>query len=126
MLAAFAHAPELTSHIILHSNRIGIHVANLVIDLEQDLLALIEGHITTFDQTSAVSDDGVLRIHLRSLKSGEAHPETFMPVLCKKDCDNSVDRDQVKLKIADDLVGLSLGPSHVVIWNWSTGDVLAV
>lgn len=119
--------PRIT---VIEQARIGVKVAGLAIDPAQDLLAFVEFAEHPRLQDTIVSADGVIRIHLRSLRNGEPHPLTSTPLISRENCRLDSLEVQLNFQVADDVIGLSLASfgqeSRILVWKWTTGSLLVV
>ncbi|KAG1745446.1 uncharacterized protein EDB91DRAFT_1328202 [Suillus paluster] len=107
----YRNIEEKTWHVALD-----IHVRDFTMDPAQDLLVLIE-HSTL-----------LIRIHLRSLTTGDRHRSAPQPAILVHDFDVRNTHSEHTLKVCGNLLGtlfMSPGaPSQLTIWDWTTGRVI--
>lgn len=106
---------------------LGANTRDFAIDPEQNLLVLLEARIPQYDQ-------GVYKLHLRSMLTGEPHSDTSpgQHILAYRH-HTSLDRGApVSFEICGRLLfamfpsrSLYL-PSRLIIWNWNAGTELLV
>lgn len=116
---------------IVHSpDKIGVQVAKLMINPTQDLLALIEqpqlASALRPGRRMVTSSEGELIIHLLSLQTGEPHSLAQNPVLFNVGCEKNQSTGEVRMMIADDVLGISLDLEQFLVWNWRSGELLVV
>ncbi|KAG2154684.1 hypothetical protein DEU56DRAFT_769753 [Suillus clintonianus] len=104
-----------------------IHVRDFTMDPAQDLLVLIEQPPTVLLNPSATTRS--IRIHLRSLTTGDSHRLAPRPAILVHDLDVRNARATYTLQVCGNLLGvLFMSPEdadpELTIWNWTTGKVI--
>lgn len=106
-----------------------IHVRDFTMDPAQDLLVLIE-EPTSFPNTNTNVTTRSIRIHLRSLTTGDRHRLAPQPAILVHDFDAQNVQAAYTLQVCDNLLGILLthtelgADPELTIWDWTTGKVI--
>ncbi|OJA16126.1 hypothetical protein AZE42_00062 [Rhizopogon vesiculosus] len=103
-----------------------VHVRDFTMDPAQDLLVLVE-QPTLFPNANEIERQ--IRIHLRSLTTGDNHRLAPKPATLVHDFDVRGARPTYTLQVCGNLLGvyfMSHGPPtpELTVWNWTTGEVI--
>lgn len=98
---------------------LGINFSYATADPDSDLLILFE----------SLFDHNIVKVHLRSARSGEVHPAALDPVLV-----STIQSSGARVNIDSQIIGKVLvmvvraidGDTHLVIWDWTSGTQLTV
>ncbi|THG94950.1 hypothetical protein EW026_g6612 [Hermanssonia centrifuga] len=96
---------------------IGVMIRDFGMDPSQDLLAVIENP----------SGNGIHRVHLRTLSSGQPHPKACNPAVISHAPDG--ENFSFAIQIADEYLAILFiasgedSRSELIVWNWRTGNV---
>lgn len=105
-----------------------IHVRDFTMDPAQDLLVLIE-EPASLPNTGNVTTRSI-RVHLRSLITGDRHRLAPQPAILVHDLDAQNVRVAYTLQVCDNLLGILLthpeldADPEITIWDWTTGQVI--
>ncbi|KAG8795287.1 hypothetical protein FRC12_016301 [Ceratobasidium sp. 428] len=110
-----------------HLSDLGVDAQEFKIDLDLDLLVLLEVDTSPMDPDT----DLVRRFHVRSLRTGLAHPLAEIPVIVSTDKFSSVSASS-SFQIVGKYIALlcsthsllSPDPPRISVWDWTTGNLV--
>lgn len=99
---------------------LGVEFVYAIADLESDLLALFE----------SLSDDNLVKVHLRSARSGRVHSAALHPVILSEIRPSERVMVYTDAQITGTVLAMTKqfvdGVTYLVIWDWTSGVQLKV